>query len=87
MHDRGSGTDGTVGSDNLVFILVNGDDCGCVYVITPKKRYSVYVFQEAVNRRTATTPHTKVAQILLPEPTMINLPQSRGSVNLSKTDI
>ena len=28
----------TVGSDNLVFILVNGDDCGCIYVITPKKR-------------------------------------------------
>ena len=28
----------TVSSDNLVFILVNGDDCGCIYVITPKKR-------------------------------------------------
>ena len=28
----------TVGSDNLVFILVDGDDCGCIYVMAPKKR-------------------------------------------------
>ena len=42
-------------------------------------RFSVCIYQEMVNRRTTTIPHTKVAQILLPMPTMIRAQFLRSS--------
>ena len=53
----------TVGSDNLVFILVNGDDCGCVYVMTPKKRQVSTLRQNPYNLNVPCVHDFKVASV------------------------
>ena len=53
----------TVGSDNLVFILVNDDDCGSIYAMTPKERQVSTLRQNPYNLNVPCVYDSKVTSV------------------------